>query len=366
MSPISTDPDRHNAVRRYFLLILVAALLLVFLHMLAGIVAGVIAGVMLWVMTLPIYNWILGRVRQRRSLAAGLSVIATILVVVVPITVVILIASADALRLAGDVQGWLPMVQDKLNHWTDLLNRGRLSIFGYELSPELISSKIGDITTTVGQFLLQLTQRTASNIAGAVFMLFVALYTLYYFYKDGDRFIEWLKDTIPLERRQTSLLLDSFFTTSIGTLKTIGIIGVIQGVAAGIAYVVIGVPAPIFLTILTIIATVIPAVGSALVVVPVVAGLFIAGQTGWAIALLVWWALVVTNLDNFLRPHLMRRVIGLHQLVIFVATLGGIARYGFFGVFIGPVVAALLNASLDIFRETYPRPAETSSPPPAE
>jgi predicted PurR-regulated permease PerM len=362
MSTPSIDPDGQRRHRRYFILILVGVLLLVFLYMVASIIAGVIAGILLWVMTRPIYDRILKRTRERSGLAAGISVLATVLVVVVPLTVIVLIATADALRLAGDIQTWIPSVQAKFHEWMDLLSRGGLSFFGYQLSPELISGKIGDLTTTVGQFLLQLTQRTASSIAAAMLMLFVALYTLYYFYVDGDRFLGWLKDTVPLEPKQTGQLIDSFFSTSIATLKTIGILGVVQGVAAGIAYFVIGVPAPFFLTILTIISTVIPAVGAALVIVPVTVGLFIAGQTGWAIALLVWYVAVVSNLDNFLRPHLMHRSIRLHQLIIFVVTIGGIARYGFFGVFIGPVIAALLNASLNIYREVYPRsvPVQTS------
>jgi predicted PurR-regulated permease PerM len=191
-------------------------------------------------------------------------------------------------------------------------------------------------------------------------MLFVALYTLFYFYVDGNRFIAWFKDTVPLEPRHSSLFLESFFTSSIATLKMIGVIGVIQGVLAGIAYVIIGVPAPFFLTMLTILASVVPSVGAGLVIVPVVIGLFIAGKTAWAVALLVWLIVVIGNVDTILRPHLLHKSMRLHQLVIFVATLGGIARFGFFGVLIGPVVASLFSASLDVYRELYPRPTGDS------
>jgi predicted PurR-regulated permease PerM len=358
-----SEENGQRKHRRPFVLLLVAILALLLLYMVASVLAGLVAGVLLWVMTRKIFEAVLKRFGRRRGLAAGLSVMVTLLVVIVPLTIVVLLATADALRLAGDIQSWIPSLQVKFNEWMSLFSRGGLSLFGYELSPDLVTTKIGELSTTVGQFLLMLTQRTASSVASAILMLFIALYTLYYFYVDGERFIAWFKDTVPLDPAQSQLLIESFFSSSVATLKTIGVIGVVQGVAAGIAYVIIGVPAPFLLTVLTIISTVIPAVGTALIIIPVAIGLFIAGQIGWALALIIWYAVVVSNLDNFLRPYLMHKVMSLHQLVIFVVTLGGIARFGFFGVLIGPVVAALFNASLTIYKDVYARPSEVSDPP---
>ena len=352
----STDSSRKHA--RYFVLVLVAGLLVLFLYMISGIVAGLVAVILLWVMTRWIYDWLLKRTRGRQGMAAGLAVLATLLLVIVPLAVIILIMTADAMSLAGEIQSWIPAVEAKINEWTRLISRNGLSLFGYDFSPEEISSRIVELSTRAGQFLLTLTQRTASSIVSLIIMLFVALYTLYFFYLDGDRFIEWLKSTLPLENQHSSRLIDGFFKSSIATLKMIGVIGVVQGLAAGVAFFIIGVPAPFFLTVLTIFSTVIPTVGPGLVIIPVSIGLFIAGQTGWAIALLVWGAVVIGNIDNILRPYLVHKAIRLHQLVLFAAMIGGIAKFGFFGVLVGPVIAALLNAGIDIYKDVYPRPAD--------
>lgn len=354
------ESDGQRKHRRYFVLILVAVLFLILLYMISSIMAGVVAGVLLWVMTRWIYDWLLRHTRQRRGLSAGLAVVATLLLVIVPLALVVLIMTADAVSLANEIQKWMPSVQAKLDEWLQAMDRNGLSIFGYQFSPEEMSSRVGELSAKAGGFLFTLTQRTASSIVTIVIMLLIALYTLYFFYVDGDRFIAWLVDTLPLEPKHSQRLIDSFFTSSIATLRMIGVIGVVQGVAAGIAFVIIGVPAPFFLTVLTIISTVIPTVGPGLVIFPVVAGLFIAGQSGWAIALLGWGAIVIGNIDNILRPYLVHKAISIHQLVLFIVMIGGIFRFGFFGVLIGPVIAALFKASLAIYKEVYPRPAESA------
>ena len=357
MTLTDSDNNGQRKHRRAFVIILVTVLLLLFLYMVSSIVAGVIAGVLLWVMTRWIYNAISKWTGKRQGLAAGLSVFATLLLVIVPLALIVFVMTADAVELAGEIQKWIPTVQDKLNEWMRTIRVNGLSVFGYQFSSEELVSRIGDFSLNAGQFFLGLTQRTASSIVTIVIMLFIALYTLYFFYIDGDRFIRWFKDTLPLEPEHSTRLVDSFFTASIATLKMIGVIGVVQGVAAGIAYVIIGVPAPFLLTMLTIFSTAIPSVGPGLVLVPVAVGLFFAGQIGWAIALLAWGAIVIGNLDNILRPYLMHKTLRMHQLVLFIAMIGGIAQFGFFGVFVGPVIAALLNASLETYKEVFPRPS---------
>ena len=193
-----------------------------------------------------------------------------------------------------------------------------------------------------------------------IVMLFVALYTLYFFYLDGDRFIEWLKRRLPLDPQHSDKLIDSFFATSIATLKMLGVIGVVQGLACGLAFWIVGAPAVIFLTVAAMISTVIPSFGPGLVIIPVAVGLFIAGKMGFAIGLLAWGAIVVGNLDNILRPYLVHRAIAMHQLVIFVTSIGGIVTFGFFGVLIGPVMAALLKSSLDVYRDVFRGDPETA------
>ena len=132
----STDSSRKHA--RYFVLVLVAGLLVLFLYMISGIVAGLVAGILLWVMTRWIYDWLLKRTRGRQGMAAGLAVLATLLLVIVPLAVIILIMTADAMSLAGEIQSWIPAVEAKINEWTRLISRNGLSLFGYDFSPEEI------------------------------------------------------------------------------------------------------------------------------------------------------------------------------------------------------------------------------------
>ncbi|RPH93750.1 AI-2E family transporter, partial [candidate division KSB1 bacterium] len=85
--------------------------------------------------------------------------------------------------------------------------------------------------------------------------------------------------------------------------------------------------------------------------------LIIAGKTWFGIGLLLWSLIVIANIDNILRPYLVRREVNLHELLVFISSMGGIATFGFFGVILGPVIAALLKTSLQIYAESQGPPA---------
>ncbi len=353
-SNVPMDPGELRRQRRVFVLVLIAVLFALFVYTIAPVAMGFVAGILLWVMTRKMYERLLRRTRGRRGLSAALAILATLLVVVIPLVVIITLMASDAATLGQQAQEWFGPLQPQLTAGIERITHGRsLYLFGFEISAEEIRTRAAQLSTLVGQFLLKLAQKTASGIFQFSVMLFVALYTLYYFYLDGDRFIAWLKSILPLEPEHSAQLIESFFATSVATLKMLGVIGVVQGAVCGLAFWVVGAPAVIFLSVAAMISTLVPSVGTGVVIVPVAAGLFIAGKIWFAIGLLAWGAIVVGSIDNLLRPYLVHRAIAMHQLVIFLTTLGGIATFGFFGVLIGPVVAALLKSSLDVYRDVF-------------
>jgi predicted PurR-regulated permease PerM len=130
-------------------------------------------------------------------------------------------------------------------------------------------------------------------------------------------------------------------------------IGVIQGALGGLAFWVAGVPGPAFWGTVMVVLAIIPAVGTALVWIPAVISLFMSGQTGAAFGLLAWCVLVVSTIDNFLRPRLVGRDARMSDLLILLSTLGGIAAVGAVGFIVGPIVAALFVTVWDLYGETF-------------
>lgn len=353
-----SDPEAPNveqaaqARRLWFILALCVILLVTFIVMISDLLLGVIGGVLLWMMTRRLHQRLTDKLRGRRGGAAGLSLIIVLLVIVIPLTGLLVLMAADAASLAYRAAKWIephkPLIEQRLEH---VLSGEGVVVLGYEITADEITARLQKFSAQLGQFLVQLVQQTAGGIASAVLLVFVMLYTLFFFYLDGDAFFDWLKQLLPLRPEQSERLFAEFFATSKASLKTMGVIGVVQGGLGGLAFWIVGIPAPLFWTLLMAVATIIPVVGAQIVLIPAAALLMLFGKFWFGFALLLWAWLVIANVDNLLRPYLVSREVNLHELLVFLSSIGGIAMFGFFGVLIGPVIASLLKVSLNIYRE---------------
>lgn len=362
-----TLPESRNDIlnssreRRWFAVGLTGILLILFLFMISGLLFGVIAGILLWTATDGLYRRLLKAMRGRRGAAAGVCVAITVLVIIIPVTLLVMLMTADAASLAQRAQEWYSPhkaeVEARIETFT---NGGSIYVLNYRITAADVMEKLEQASGQIGQFFISLVQNAAGGVARAVLLLFVSLYALFFFYLDGAAFLDWLKRMLPLDRAQSERLLSDFFSTCKASLKTLIVIGFIQGSLGGLAFWVCGIPAPFFWTMLMAVASIIPAVGAQIILVP--AGIFLiaAGKAWFGIGLLLWSLLVIANIDNLLRPYLVRREVNLHELLVFVSSMGGIATFGFFGVILGPVIAAMLKTSLQIYAEWQKPPNLTA------
>jgi predicted PurR-regulated permease PerM len=181
--------------------------------------------------------------------------------------------------------------------------------------------------------------------------LFVFVYGFYTCLVDGRRCYEWLLDHSPLERSQTARYAAAYSETGRGLLLGVGGTALLQGAIATVGYVIIGVPQGLVLGLVTVLAALIPSIGTGLVWVPVTAGLFLAGRTTEAVAVLAL-GVVMSVADNFARPVLSRYGhLDLHTFVVFCAMLGGIGVFGAWGLLAGPLFARMTVEALRLGRE---------------
>ncbi|MBP7147403.1 MAG: AI-2E family transporter [Acidobacteria bacterium] len=362
--------DTARRARRIFAVVLVVGLLVIFFRMVGSLLGGAIGGVIFWALSKDLFERILARVGGRRGLAAALSVGATVLLVVIPTILILTVVVADATNLAASIGEWIDPHRDEINQELRRFMRGEsINILGYELRVEDVTQRVQAASGQIGTLLLALVSKTAGGVFNAALLLFVVLYTQFFFYIDGDRFLAWVARLLPLSESQCERLFHDFFATSRATLKTIGILGAVQGTMGGVAFWLIGIPAPFFWTVLMAFTSAIPSVGAQVILVPTSVLLIVFGKTFAGVALLVWSLVFIGSADNLLRPVLVSHDVEMHELLVFLSTLGGIATFGFFGVVIGPVIAALLKVSLEIYSEVYGRERElvttsTVLPPP--
>jgi predicted PurR-regulated permease PerM len=179
------------------------------------------------------------------------------------------------------------------------------------------------------------------------------LIAFFFFLTDGRSLTRWVGESLPLRRGQFIELLEEFRRTSVSVLvSTVATAGIQTGTAL-VAYLIARVPNTIFITLLTFIIALIPSVGGASVVVVVGLVQIATGEPLWG-ALLVGWGLVVVSLvDNFARPLLLKGGMELHGGIVFFALLGGLGVWGTVGLILGPLVVTFLISVLRLYRRDY-------------
>jgi predicted PurR-regulated permease PerM len=357
MSEPTQNSVNNPDSRKRFITVTLLVLAALFLYVVSSLLLGVVGGFILWAMSRGMFERFQKWTRGRNNLAALLSVITLLLVVIAPVITVLSLMVNDAVNLTtrgidffSDLR---PRIESIVSEFSSSPNP---SMFGYELNVDVIVEKLQEFSGTAAGYLVTVMQKTAGGVASAFLQVFVMLYTLFFLYLDGEKFIDWIKKLLPLEDAETDKLFHRFFVTSISSLKALGVIGVAQGVLGGLAMWVCGIPSPFFWTVLLIFSTVIPVFGAQIVMIPAAIMLVIFGKVGFGIGLFFWSAIVVANVDNLLRPYLVGRAVQLHELVVFLTTLGGIAVFGFWGFLIGPVIGALLSVVTEFYIETQSRP----------
>jgi len=179
------------------------------------------------------------------------------------------------------------------------------------------------------------------------------LFALYYLLKDGKKLTKAVITYSPLADKYDKQILEKLSIAVNSVIKGSLLISIIQGILAGIGFWIFGVPNPALLGAATVIASLIPAVGTAVIILPACFYLFLTSHFLAGIGLLLWGLLLVGLIDNFLRPKLIEKDIHLHPFLILLSVIGGISLFGAFGFILGPLVLSLLFALLDIYKEEF-------------
>src|SRR5437773_2178031 len=227
------------------------------------------------------------------------------------------------------------------------------SLAEYMPSQEQLLQNVATAAKTAGAFLVGFASRMTALTATFLLNLFVMLYAMFFFFRDGHKILERIFYYLPLNDEDETLMLARFTSITRATVKGTLVIGAIQGALAGLAFWVAGIDgAALWGTVMTIL-SIIPGIGAPLVWVPVVIVLFLNGQYLTATLLLVWCAAVVGTIDNFLRSVLVGRDAKMPDLLILIGTLGGLFLFGPIGFIIGPIICGLFLTVWDIYGATF-------------
>ncbi|MEO7136746.1 MAG: AI-2E family transporter [Gemmatimonadales bacterium] len=297
---------------------------------------GLIGAPVLYIMFAPMYRWLV-RLGIKPQLAAGLVVLLGILLIVGPGLSFLGVVANEAQDMATGVIR------------SPLLTRLReLRIGTYDVGAQ-IESFGSSLVSWIGASAVGLIG-TATRLG---IQLTIAFFGLYYLLQEPEAAWRQVRPFIPFSARNAEILRERFRGVTISTLIGTLLTSSIQGLLVGVAFWLTGIPNALFWGVVTVIVAILPVVGSALVWGPGVLHLALEGRYGMAIALALWGAVVVGNVDNVIRPIVFRRWAQIHPFITIIGAFAGIRYFGLLGLLIGPLAISYFFELIRMYREEY-------------
>ena len=304
----------------------------------------------------PTYRHALRLTGGRRGLAAGLITTAVFLLVAIPMGLLSgVLAREGAALFAAATQFFENGGVTRVTAWlTDSAPGHLVGRFAPQLNSLQIdlTSLVQSSVTTAGNTLVGYMGGIAKNVATGLIDLFIVLFTLFFLFRDGDRMYEGLRALIPMEPGDKDAILTRMQEMLEAVVRGMVITAALQGVLTGVGLVIAGVPYAAFLAVLSGFAALLP-FGTFLVWVSCAIYLFAVGSIGSGIFLTLWGGLVISSVDNFVRPIVIGGRAQISTLLLFFGMVGGLEAYGFLGLFVGPALIATLAAFIEIYRQEY-------------
>ncbi|MBI2083343.1 MAG: AI-2E family transporter [Deltaproteobacteria bacterium] len=314
--------------------------------------------VILAIAVFPVYRWFLKILRGKKTVA---SLIVTLLVIVVTTGPMVFFSGALVREVLGfytQVAAWIQERGKGLSwEWLATSPFGGLWL---QIQEKTAALNIEVVPLTV-KFLQKMTnlivgqlEQGAKNFFVFVFDYLITIMTLFFFLRDGESMTKGLKDMFPMSMEHKEAVLGRIEQTVSAVVRGVGLTGITQGVLAGLAFWILGIPYPLFLALLIAFLAFLPIGGAAMIWIPSSVYLYFQGSWGRALILFLYGTLVISMVDNFLKPLLIGEKTRLPILFLFFAILGGLSFYGFVGIFLGPVLVALFLTLIQIYKKEYP------------
>ena len=343
--------DKSQALEKTFFWVLLSTLLLGFFWLLSPFFSSLLFSLVLALAFEPFYTFLFKIFKSKRHLAASTCLLLIFLLLAIPLSGLIAAISNQLLKTAQTFQ-WDPaalqnllgqgLIAQTLEQWRQALD---IDINLGEWLKEFLHNS----AQTLYQFSPKVVSRTAAFFLKSLLTLIVTYFLLI----DGSKLYREILDLSPLKEADKKTLAKEIKLMLRACIYGYLMTAVVQGILATIGFWIVGVPIALLLGVATSVMSFIPILGAATVWFPVFLFLLMSGHYGKAIFLLVYKLVVITTIDNVLKPLLIRGKTNIHPILLFLAIFGGLKIWGPIGLLAGPVLVAVLLAVLKIYRQDF-------------
>lgn len=286
------------------------------------------------------------------NLSAGIMLVTVLVCLVLPLSFLLSLLINEFMELYKAIDSEKSRWMDNLTAIINYLNN--YPIFArLDINHEFLVTKSAEMLKTFSEFIFRNLSEITQNTIILIIQFVVMFYSLFFFFRDGDKFINTITYYIPANKYHMKTFTHHFLTTAKATLKITFVIGGLQGLVGGLLFYFTGIDNAFIWGVLMFGLAVVPAVGCSLIWAPAGIIMLFQGYIWQGVTILLVGALVISAVDNLLRPVLVGHNLQMHPLLIFLSTLGGLAVFGISGFVLGPVIASLFLASWRLFLELY-------------
>ncbi|OQY12103.1 MAG: hypothetical protein B6I31_03695 [Desulfobacteraceae bacterium 4572_19] len=360
-------PTSHSArtiePAHYFLLAILFITMFSCYTMIKPYLNPIIFAFILSIVFFPIHEKIETLMKGKKNKAALLSCTLLTFVVVIPVVFILILVIQEGVRsftsmydwfAAGNIEGVLkmPFVVKIKTFFESYLPEFQKLFPDFDIKSLELRTTLLKYSSMAGQKLISQSGNIIGNISALILSFFLMIFVFFFVVRDYKKIFKTIFHLIPLstsyEKKILNKIKDVSKSVILGTLVT----AVAQGVAGGIAFWIVGIPAFFWGTIIAF-ASLIPLVGTAIIWVPAAIYLFISGHWGHGIFLCLWCIIIVGMIDNIVRPLFMQGAANMSTVLIFFALLGGLKQFGLIGLLYGPLIFGLAIVLLYLYNQEF-------------
>ena len=338
---------RENWALVLLLVLVSVALLAILLPFYAAITWGLILALLFS----PLHHWLLVRLGNRPNLAAITTMLLVLIIVILPLSLLMLGLAQEASRVYQQLKSgelnpalYFQRAFEHLPAWvTAVLDR--LGLVNFATLQSRLTTSMAQGTQLVATQIYNLGQNTFEFGVS----LFIALYLAFFLIRDGHQSATLIGAFVPLPPAHREQLWQRFATVVRATVKGNLLVAAIQGALGGLAFWFLGLNGPLLWAVLMAVLSLLPALGAALVWLPVALYFLMTGAIWQGLSLTAWGVLVIGLVDNLLRPVLVGKDTRMPDYVVMISTVGGMAVFGINGFVLGPLIAAMFIATWHIY-----------------
>jgi predicted PurR-regulated permease PerM len=353
------SPQLQRGVFLALLVIVTAA----FFAILVPFFGAVLWGVALAILFTPLYKRLLSKMPGKPTWAALATLAICLFIVILPLTMVGISLVQEIVLVTQDIRSGQLNFASYFQQIFDALPRSVVSLLERFNLGDMAAwqARISAGAAQGSQVIATQALTIGQNTFDFLVSFFVMLYLLFFLVRDGASLSKMVRGALPLAPPHTHFLLNKFTTVIRATVKGNVVVALTQGALGGLAFWVLGVQGALLWAVLMAFLSLLPAVGAALIWLPVALYFIAVGSVWQGASLIVYGVVVIGLVDNVLRPLLVGKDTQMPDYVVLMSTIGGMALFGINGFVIGPVIAALFMAAWSLF--TASNDNDASTPP---